>query len=384
MRIISINVHYQDGLGYQDYYLGKELKKMGHEVHFISSDWHFRFPDYKNTVEHIIGPRYVGDGVFMNEYGCKVHRLKSKLINSVYWLKGFKEKIEELQPDLIISHGVFTFQSIRLSFWGKKLKCPIIYDDHTTSTFVRNTYTSKITFAAFRLLFAKRIYKSANKVVGISASCIPVLKNTFGISGEKVKMIPLGADTDTYFPDSEARLSYRKELSIRENDILIVYTGKIYDAKRLHIIFESLNNITSPPESNIVFHVVGDIAKDYEPIFENSQKEFKHKLIYRKAVNQITLSKIYNAADLCIWLDFTNSTIEASACGCPVIVTDLMPERVENGSGILVNRESHIEIIDSLKQLINSKSAREEMSKKGYLHVKNKMTWKVHSKDLVS
>ena len=45
MRIVSINVHYQDGLGYQDYYLGSEWKKMGHEVHFISSDVHFDYPD---------------------------------------------------------------------------------------------------------------------------------------------------------------------------------------------------------------------------------------------------------------------------------------------------------------------------------------------------
>ena len=99
MRIVSINVHYQDKLGYQDYYLGLEWKKMGHEVHFISSDIHFDYPDYNNTVKHIIGDKYVGFGTFLNEYNVPVHRLKGigRKYTGLIWLKGFEKKLIEIK-----------------------------------------------------------------------------------------------------------------------------------------------------------------------------------------------------------------------------------------------------------------------------------------------
>ena len=47
MKIVSVNVHYQDKLGYQDYYLGKALMNLGHEVIFVTTDRHFDYPDYE-------------------------------------------------------------------------------------------------------------------------------------------------------------------------------------------------------------------------------------------------------------------------------------------------------------------------------------------------
>ena len=148
MRIISINVHYQDKLGYQDYYLGSEWKKMGHEVHFISSDVHFDYPDYDNTVKHIIGSKYVGSGIFLNDYDVPIHRLKGtpRRYTGLIWLKGFEKKLLDLKPDLIISHGIFSWQSIRLLFIYKELNCPIIFDDHPTLNLVRKGKVSAVFF----------------------------------------------------------------------------------------------------------------------------------------------------------------------------------------------------------------------------------------------
>ena len=210
MRIISINVHYQDGLGYQDYYLGKSWKALGHEVHFISSDWHFDYPDY-DSVKHIIGDKYVGVGTFINEYGVPVHRLKAttRKQTGLMWLRGFEEKLVELKPDIIISHGVFTYQSIRLLYLKNKLNCPIVFDDHTTINVLRESLSSKIVFTLFRTLFAKRMLKVAHKIVGISDSCMGVLDKTFGLKGNNVIMIPLGTDTNLFKQDSDLRKKYR-------------------------------------------------------------------------------------------------------------------------------------------------------------------------------
>lgn len=384
MRIISINVHYQDKLGYQDYFLGKELMQMGHEIHFVSSDVHFDFPDYEHTVQHIIGDKYVGTGVFFNDYGAKVHRLKSKLkkITGLIWLVGFKKKINEIKPDLIISHGILTWQTIRLVFYDD-IKCPIIFDDHTTINLVRKDKFSLILYFLFRKLLSKRIYERASHIVGISSSCIDVINKNFGLQGSKIKMIPLGTDTDIYYPSDDLRNLFRKKNGIKDGDCLIVYTGKMYDKKNAHLILDAIDDETLT-KNEIVALFVGDFSVEYQEFFYKKMEETKFPVMVKKAVTVEELASIYNAADICVWPDhLTTSTIDASACGTPIICSDYMPERVKYGNGFLVKAGCLVDLKEKLSYLINNKSLRLKMGAKGVEYVKNELSWKVITKKMI-
>ncbi len=383
MRIVHINAHYQDGLGYQDYYLGKEMQKMGHEVHFVTSDRHFDYPDYEKTVQHIIGPKHQGVGVFKNEYGIPIHRLPIiewlKKATSRIWLKGFRQKIFELKPDYVIVHGIFTFQSIRLAYLAKKLNCPIIYDDHTTINLIRTDAFSRFIFFIFRLLFAQKITQSATKLIGISATCIDVMRDSFGIKGEKVEMIPLGTDTNLFRQDALLRKNYRAQtLNIPDDDtIVILYTGKIYEDKSVHLIMEALNDNNVNAGKKILIQIVGDIADSYQTTIENSIKSAVYPVVYQKAVPIKDLIAIYNAADIAVWPNhLTNSTIDASACGCPIICSTYMPERITYNNGLLVDGGSLESLKTALKTLISDKKLREKMGRNGVRYVENELSWK--------
>lgn len=386
MRIISINVHYQDGLGYQDYYLGKEWKAMGHEVHFVSSDVHFDYPDYDNTVKHIIGDKYVGHGTFTNEYGVAVHRLKStsRRYTGLIWLKGFERKLLELQPELIVSHGIFSWQSIRLLFIGKKINCPIIFDDHTTLNLVRKDKLSSILFCIFRTLFAKRFMQISHKLVGISDTCIDVMRDYFGIMGNKVEMIPLGTDISIFKKDKNLRVNQRLELGINDDDILVVYTGKMYEDKKTHLIIEALNDKTIS-DAKIIILLVGDVAQTYKATLNDSIMSSRNKVILKKALSIEHLPSIYNAADISVWPDHTtNSTIDASSCGCPIICSHFMPERVKYGNGIIIKGGDVLELSNALKLLINSKELRDKMGMQGEKYVALELSWNAIAKKFIS
>jgi glycosyltransferase involved in cell wall biosynthesis len=383
MRIVHINVHYQDGLGYQDYYLGKEMQKMGHDVHFITSDRHFDFPNYEKTVQHIIGPKYQGVGIFMNEYGVPIHRLPIiewlKQATSRIWLKGFKQKLFELKPDLIIVHGIFSFQAVRLAYWTKHFNCPIVYDDHTTINLIRTDTFSNFIFFIFRLLFAEKITRSATKLVGISATCIDVMRDSFGIEGEKVEMIPLGTDTNLFKQDALLRKNYRTQtLNIQDDDtIVVLYTGKIYEDKSVHLIMEALNDNNVNAGKKILIQIVGDIADSYRDTLDNSIKNSIYPVVYQKAVPIKDLIAIYNAADIAVWPNhLTNSTIDASACGCPIICSTYMPERVTYNNGLLVDGGSLESLKTALKTLISDKTLRENMGQNGIEYVEKELSWK--------
>ena len=386
MRIVSINVHYQDGLGYQDYYLGKSWKEMGHEIHFISSDVHFDYPDYDNTVKHIIGDKYIGTGNFLNDYNVPVHRLKGTLrkYTGLVWLKGFEKKLLELKPQLIVSHGIFSWQSVRLLFIYKKLNCPIIFDDHTTLNLVRKGKLSGVFFLVFRTLFAKRFMKVAHKLVGISETCIDVMRDNFGLFGKKVEMIPLGTDITIFKKDILLRNSYRNELAISNDELVIVYTGKMYEDKKVHLIFEALND-GSVSNEKIVILLVGDVAETYRAKLDDAVNKSKNRVIIKKAVSIDQLPAVYNAADISVWPDHTtNSTIDASACGCAIICSHFMPERVKYKNGIMIEGGNLLGLKQALVQLINNKNLRNEMGRQGEKYVLSELSWDAVAKKFIT
>ena len=384
MRIIHINAHYQDGLGYQDYYLGLEHSKQGHEVHFVTSDQHFRFPDYENTIQKIIGDRYVGTGFFLNDYGVPVHRLSSKRIGGLMWLNNFGKKLSELKPEFIISHGTFTYQSVRLLYLAHQLNCPIVFDDHTTQNVIRKGLFAEIVFWAFRRLFSRRFLRVAHKIVGISVSCMNVLRDKFGLYGPKVVLIPLGTDTNLFKPNAALRNQYRSNLGVTNDEIMVLYTGKMYEEKNVHLIIEALNDTAVTQNKSIVIHLVGNIGKTYRTFLEQKMSESIHRVVYQPAVEQAQLPSIYNAADIAVWPSHTTtSTIDASACGCPIICVEYMSERLKNNNGLGIKDGDLLALKKALALLIEQPQLRKKMGQLGIELVENELSWQSISRTFI-
>ena len=380
MKIVSINVHYQDGFGYQDYYLGLEFRKMGHEIVFVSSDWHFPFPDYDRTARHIIGDPHVGCGVFENDYGAEVHRLKARLRKTNFiWLEGLFAKLKSLQPDLIISHGLLTWQTARLAYFGRVLDAPIIYDDHTHTEIQRVSTTANFLYFLYRRFLGKRIQNSAAKVVGITPETIPFINDTLGIQGPGVQMVPLGTNTEIYFRDPEKRANHRNKWEVGDNQLLLLYTGKIYPMKKAELLIEAANQLcSSHPQlkNKLVIQYIGDVATDFKNYFNDCISRSVCKVICSPAVSQAELASVYNGADIAIWpASATTSTIDASACGTPIIITNKLPERLEFNSGIGITPGDLAELTAALEHLVLDEKSRNAMSKGGQDLVRNKLGW---------
>lgn len=386
MRIVSVNVHYQDKLGYQDYYLGKEWTKMGHEVHYISSDVHFDFPDYDNTVKHLIGEKYIGTGVFYNDFNVPVHRLKGtdKKLTGLIWLRGFKKKLLELKPDILVLHGVFNYQTVRALFFANQLNCRIIIDDHTADFFLRKGKKAEFAFWLFRTLFAKKILRVADKIIGITPSVMGVMSEKFGLSGPKTSLVILGSDTELFTCSNKLRQQGREYFGIKEDEILVLYTGKIYPEKKVHLIIDALNDPDVRGDNKVVVGIVGGMDADYKTLLDKKIASSVCRVIVKPAVPQQLLPMLYNAADICSWPDsLTTSTIDASACGCPIICSDYMPERTSYGNGILIKGGSLEELKTALKRLINNSELRKEMGRLGVKYVNEKLSWNIIAKQFL-
>jgi glycosyltransferase involved in cell wall biosynthesis len=380
MKIVSVNVHYQDHLGYQDYYLGKEWVKMGHEVHYVASDVHFDYPDYDNTVKHLIGDKYIGTGIFYNDFNTPVHRLKGtdKKLTGFIWLKGFKKKLLELKPDILVLHGIFNYQTIRALFFADELNCRVIMDDHTAAFFLRKSKKAEFAYWLFRTLFAKKIHRVADKLIGITPSAIDVMKEKFGLSGDKVCLVILGSDTDLFRKSDELRSKGRDYFEVEEDEILVLYTGKIYPEKKVHLIIDALNDPGVSGGKKVVIGVVGGMDAGYKALLNEKIATSACRVIIKPAVTQEVLPMLYNAADVCVWPDsLTTSTIDASACGCPIICSNNMPERTSYNNGILIEGGNLEQLKAALKKLIADPGLRKEMGDRGVKYVIEKLSWEI-------
>lgn len=378
MKIVHISAYYVEDLakGYQVYELVREQILLGHEVHIVTSNRHNSIKNYVENTNKIGKNETLRVGKKVAESGAIIHRLASIFtITGRVWWKGYKNKIIELNPDFIIAHNILEFQSLRLLFFAQKLNCPIVFDDHTTLNVVRKNFSGKVAYSIFRTFFASHLYKIANKIIGVSDSCIKVLNQFYGLKGDKVKMIPLGSDISIYYPDKDKRQIHRENSKIKNDEILVVYTGKIYDEKKVHLIIDALNDKIFN-DKKLVIQIVGTVYNDYKEFLSLKIKNSIHKIILTPNVSHEELAKIYNGADICVWpAHTTTSTLDASACGCPIICVDYKSERYKNNNGIGVKDGDIQQIKNALERLIFDDILRSEMGKRGIELIMKENTW---------
>ena len=210
------------------------------------------------------------------------------------------------------------------------------------------------------------------------------MRDNFGLVGNKVEMIPLGTDITIFKKNEQLRTSYRNKLGIKNDEILIVYTGKMYENKKVHLIFEALNDKNVSNEK-IVILLVGDVVETYKTKLDDAVNKSKNRVIIKKSVSVEQLPAVYNAADISVWPDHTtNSTIDASACGCAIICSHFMPERVKYKNGIMIDGGNLLSLKDALAQLINNKKLRNEMGMQGEKYVKTELSWNALAKKFIA
>jgi glycosyltransferase involved in cell wall biosynthesis len=377
VKIVHICSYYTEPLakGYQVYQLAKTQITSGHEVSIVTCNREMELEEYKAYARKVNEHSYL-DSSF-SETGATIHRLHVKFsLFGRNWWKGLKKKMIELAPDLLIVHNILDFQSVRVLYFSEQLRCRLIFDDHTTFNIARKGMVSNFMYSIFRLFWAKKLYDRAEKIIGISHSCMEILENKFGLKGAKLSMISLGSDTDIFYPDNRKRKAYREKVNVDENTLVVVYSGKINHFKKVHLIIEALNLINKENKMDITILIAGFMEPEYANYFEAKISESINPLIQLGHVNQTVLADIYNAADIAVWpAHTTTSTLDASACGCPIICSEYKRERYKSNNGFGIKDGDLESLTIALDKLIKDPELRREMGRNGVELVRNEFSW---------
>ena len=376
MRIVHVVSHFNTRMKYQEYYLAKEQVAQGHEVYIVTSNRNFPFTDYESTAKSIYGNRVLPSG-YSNEEGIHILRLSVLFEHRArVFLRKLHSTLTGIGPDVIIIHGIVNISAILLLI--KKVNARYVFDDHMLYQQISKAPLSKLFYFFFRMFLKRKILSEAEKIVAISEGCIRTINEVYGIPHDKIQMIPLGADIRKFHCNMNLRELQRSKLNIEKDTIVILFTGKIIEGKKPHLITEALNLIKSDEKIHVLF--VGNFSSGYRDKFTREVARSVHPYTIHPHVGTDELVAMYCASDMAVYpVQATISTVEASACALPIICTDEIPERYRGGNGIGIESGNIEQLKSALEVLLTDRKRRVEMGKLGRKYVEQELSWSIIS-----
>ena len=156
---------------------------------------------------------------------------------------------------------------------------------------------------------------------------------------------------------SQTQSVSRQELGVKAGQKILLYVGRLIRLKRVDIIIAAMKKINS--ELNTVLFICGEGDE-----LENLQAQVDAlglkdwiRFIGRKTPEQVW--GMMKSADLFINLSdyegMPNTVMEAMACGCPLLVSDIPAHReiVDEQSGLLVDSDKEKDIEQALSSFLS-------------------------------
>jgi glycosyltransferase involved in cell wall biosynthesis len=215
-------------------------------------------------------------------------------------------------------------------------------------------------------------YRRARRIVVVTDGIKGRLLDR-GYPGEKLVMIPNGANTEIYSP-REPDKELGERLGIGPDQFVAIYTGLHGLAQGLETILETASRLRS--ESGIVFLLLGDGPRK-EALVKQAEKMKLPNVVFHDAVPERELPRYLSVADVGLHtlrrLDVSAIALPAKifsymACGLPVILAmegEAARLLQEADGGIAVEPESPEALADALLQLKAAPAQRERYGFRG-------------------
>ena len=370
MRIVITVEEFDPNKGYLEYYLARELTKLGHKVYvFTFGGCRISRVILKEGFEVIYIP-------YMLKISKSFHLPNFDGIAFV--IKFLKKK----RPHIIHCQPVNSPLSIILLFFKNVFGYKIVGSIATQLNVIFSPWNlaKKIFFCLSKIVTARYVEKRTEFFFAKTRDLAKILSRSYGVSQAKFHIIPLGTDPELFKFDQQARVSIRKKLGISKDDVVVIYSGKINYPKRLHILVEAIAPIIRE-NSKVKLLIVGKGDARYIKFLRKLSIDMGiiENVIFHPWVDRKTLNSFYSASDIGVWPGLSSiSIVDAASSGLPLIIARYPVETyaVENGNGFMFEIDIVKELEKYLRMLIYDEKLRKTMGHKSRELVEHKLNWK--------
>jgi glycosyltransferase involved in cell wall biosynthesis len=234
-------------------------------------------------------------------------------------------------------------------------------------------------FAKFKDLvywkyFSPISIKRADKIISVSEATKKDLIEKMDVPADKIEVIHESYDSKLYCRREDAYQKVRSFLAEKRIDIsnkkIILNVNTVSPRKNIDGVIKAFNQVAST-EKDLILIVAGrDGWKTKKTYEEYNRSLFKDQIHFVGFTPDEIVADMYNVAEAFVYPSFYEGfglpILEAQACGCPVITSNIssMPEVAGRGA-LLVDPYSVEEISDAMSSIIFDEASREPLIKKG-------------------
>jgi len=196
-----------------------------------------------------------------------------------------------------------------------------------------------------------------------------------GIFNKEITTIHNGVDINIFKPNLKNNI--REELSIPEENIIILYVGRLSRVKGIEYLIESFKRVNSKYK-NLTLLIVGD--GELRTVCKRMCRGYNNIIF---TGTRTDINKVMSSADIFVLPSLSegcpNAVLEASASGLSVIATKVgaVPELVENNkTGFVVTPKNVEELREKIQILIDDDELRKEMGRKARKYMEKNFSWK--------
>ncbi len=354
-------------MGYSNTMLARYLARLGADVHYIATDLpvYHKSRDARSAYSQFSADRTMTPGQTEAYDGYTVHCIGHRYVLGVPMFIGLLDKLREIKPDVVqlfINAGWAPLQTVMAKL---QLGFALFSAAHTTVSIfplarrgVRPWDRAWIANLATRAIPGRLASVFTEKCYAATDDCAEVATRFYGMPKRKVSVVPLGVDTENFYPcrtaeDWAGRERIRAELGFADADIVCIYTGQFTDAKNPMVLARAVGLLRTEgmpvrglfmgngPQNGDLSACDGCVVLPFRPHGE--------------------LPGYYRAAEIGVWpTQESMSMLDATACGLPIVVNDtlLAKERID-GNGITYRLNDPADLAEKIRLLSDPKYRRE-------------------------
>ena len=311
------------------------------------------------------------DRNFENQYQVKIVRVENAMKSqNKYgtWIKKLRFTINQINPDVVYTHGLETFNSMRIILSRINKKRLIVSDTHTLLNQFKPSLKFKLYMWFFTHIYVPAINRKDISVFYTAEENQNILLDVYKINSKNVHPCLIGTDLTQYYFDSYARNELRNKLNIPEDEPVLLYTGKFSITKQPHLILTAVKIIEELLKKPLHLVFVGSSEKEYMDKYFTFEFNTNIKTYLIPAVNAGELYKYYSFADFAVFpKENTLSALDAQACKLPVIMQSDLTNDFRLQKGGLVYQYNNIDDLGKqILRMVDDKELRKSLSENGY------------------
>ena len=350
------------------YEVSKELIERGHEVTVYTTDGYTsRLSVKKNKPVDV-------DGIKTYYFRNLSSYLAREIVLPIPYFLPIVARKEIWDFDVIHIHEHRTVVAAIVRHYAKNYGIPYIIQTHGS---VLPLFQKQGLKKIFDLSFGYRILSGASKVIALTKTEAEQYKK-MGVDADKIEIVPNGIDLSEY-DNLPERGEFRKKCTIREDEKLILYLGRIHKIKGIDLLVEAFADLVKELD-NVRLVIVGP-DDGFLSTLKRQIEDLKigDKILFTGPLYERDKLKAYVDADVyvlpSVYETFPVTVLETWASGTPVIITDRcgIADFVEKvGYVVEYNKD---QLRDAMFKILRDEGLRKRFGEEGKRLVKEEFEW---------